>query len=145
MAWFSFTGGAQGFFQSILGVLVAFLCFGIFVALRWLGSGDLKLLMAFGAWGGARYSFEVAYSSVVFGGVLACLTLVIHGQFFDFLKRFYRFVLSFLVRDLEPESFKANRKLRIPFAIPLTLAAFAEAVGNSWKGWGLHFFGVSNG
>lgn len=145
VAWLSLTLGAQGLLQSILGVGVAFLCFGAFVAVRWLGAGDLKLLMAFGAWGGADYTLDVTYSSVVFGGVLAFLTLVIHGQLFAFLKRFYRFVLSFVVRELEPESFKANRKLRLPFAIPLALAAVAEALGSSWKNWGIHFFGVSNG
>ena len=131
VAWMSWSQGWVGLERYLAGMGVAILCFGIFMAIRWLGAGDLKLLMVFGAWGGARYCLDVALSSVVLGGMLTLLVMVFTGRLWSFLRRFYRFAQSLLIRELVVEPFQADRKFRLPFAIPLGGAAILEACGQS--------------
>jgi prepilin peptidase CpaA len=127
---FGWTYGLTGLGQSLGGILTGLACFALFFGLRWLGAGDVKLLMAFGAWGGARFSANVALLSIVLGGIMAFLALLVTGRLWGFLKRFYFFARSFVIQELEPEQFRADRTFRLPFAIPLSLAAFFEATGN---------------
>lgn len=139
------SGGVHGFLQSLAGMGVGFICFGFFFALRWFGAGDVKLLMAFGAWGGPRYGFEVALLSVILGGVLAIIFLIVTGRVFDFGKRFYHFIRSILIRELAYEPFQADRRLRLPFAIPLAMAAIAQALSNPLQQLGLNWLEVWHG
>lgn len=145
MAWMTWHSGLHGLGASLAGILVALGCFGLFMGLRWLGAGDVKLLMAFGAWGGARYSAEVALFSIILGGMLTLLVMVLTGRLLGFLKRFYHFARSFLIRELEIEPLKIDRRFRLPFAIPLVIAAISEALGNPLQHWQITIPGVWNG
>ncbi len=145
MAWLSWSEGWGGLGRSLSGMGVALICFGLFMAFRWLGAGDVKLLMAFGAWGGARYSAEVALFSIILGGLLTLLVMLLTGRLFGFLKRVKQFFLGLLVRELEVVPFQADRRFRLPFAIPLAIAAISEALGNPLEQWDIFIPGVWNG
>lgn len=145
MAWMTWSAGMPGLGRSLAGMLAAAGCFGIFMGLRWLGAGDVKLLMAFGAWGGARYSLEVALFSIILGGILTLLVMALTGRLIGFLRRLHQFLRSLLIRELEVEPLAIDRRFRLPFAIPLVIAAISEALGNPLQSWGIFFPGMWHG
>lgn len=145
MAWMTWNSGLPGLGASLAGIFVAVACFGLFMGLRWLGAGDVKLLMAFGAWGGARYALDVAIFSILLGGLLTLFVMVVTGRLFGFLRRLRQFVLSFVIRELEVEPLRIDRRFRLPFAIPLVIAAVSEAFGDPLRHWEAVLSGVGNG
>ena len=48
--------GWTGIGQAFLGFIAGFVLYGWMFGLRFVGAGDVKLLMALGAWGGFRYT-----------------------------------------------------------------------------------------
>src|SRR4051812_40910201 len=72
--------GWSGLLQAILGILAGLLLYGWMFHIGVLGGGDVKLLMALGAWGGLRYTIEVAILGVGIGGILALGILIKKGR-----------------------------------------------------------------
>lgn len=150
--WLTFTGfltglayqlstqGLAGGGQAILGALVALVLFGWMFWLGFMGGGDVKLLMAFGIWGGVHYAEEVAFLAIFLGGFFAILALAVQGRLVDFLRKLYGFLLSILVRDLEVAFPKINRKLTMPFGVPLACAAVWTYFGHPLVGLGLNLW-----
>jgi Flp pilus assembly protein protease CpaA len=87
----------------------------------------VKLLMALGAWGGYAFVEEAALLSVLLGGVMAAAALVARGRMRDFLRRaratVSSAVASVFVRGLEPVPFRADPSSKLPFGIPIAVAA----------------------
>ena len=88
-----------------------------------MGGGDLKFLMALGAWGGAAFALEAGALAVLLGGALSLGTLLVRGKLPDFIKRMYYSVLTLLVDGLRPELPKLDRGSTIPFGVPIACAA----------------------
>lgn len=109
--------------DALWAVALAWVCLGWMYALRFMAAGDVKLLMAFGAWLGTERTVEVALLSVFIGGVLASIQLILHGKFLDFMRRAWLFSLSFLVRELKHVRPELDQKLKLPFGVALALAA----------------------
>lgn len=120
--------GAAAFslLASLLGIAVFF---PIFVP-GWIGAGDVKLLMAIGAWGGSRMVLDVAVLSIFVGAALGLIGLALSGRLLDFLRRFWIFVRAILYRELELVPFRADRSLRLPFAVPMALAVLGRIAGH---------------
>ena len=95
--------GFPGVGSALLGVLAGLALYGWMFFIRVLGGGDVKLLMAFGAWGGARYALDVALLGVFLGGAMALLMLVAKGKAGDYARRAYRYFISLMVREIELE------------------------------------------
>jgi prepilin peptidase CpaA len=131
------THGFSGLAHSLLGIGLGLLLYGWMFWIGILGGGDVKLLMAFGAWGGVQYVRDVAFMGLVLGGIMAFLMLLFHGHLIAFLRKLYRFFLSLMVRELEIETIQVNRKLTMPFGVPISVAAI-------WVQWGhpLQLLGV---
>lgn len=119
-AW---AGGWSGLGASLLAVVFGFLLFGWMFWLGFMAGGDVKLLMALGAWGGPRYVEEVAVLSILVGGLLALVILLAKGRMGNLGGRIYSFFRSILVPELEVEALKIDRKLTMPFAVPIGVAA----------------------
>lgn len=119
----TFYFGWSGFVSSLFGVILAFFIFGWMFLIQTMGAGDVKLLMALGALGGARYSFEVAILSVLIGAAFAFVILSFKGQIFSFAKKMYRFLLSIFIKELVVELPSFNRDMKMPFAVPIAIAA----------------------
>jgi prepilin peptidase CpaA len=133
-AW---SGGWLGAGQAVLGAAVGLVLYGWMFWLRIMGGGDIKLLMALGAWGGPRYALHLALFSLFLGGAMALVHLAAKGRIRDFARRIHVFLLSVLVKELEPQAPELDRKLTMPFGIPISIAGIwllhANPLGN-WLG-----------
>jgi len=87
----------------------------------------VKLLAAFGAWGGVRYVVEVAALGVLLGGTLALLLLAASGRLPRFSRKMYRFLVSVFARTGTVEFPSVDRGFRMPFGVPLGAAAIWAA------------------
>ena len=123
------TSGWDGFGHALFAALVGFVLYGWMFYLRFMGGGDVKLLMAFGAWGGVHFVEEVAILGIALGGVLALLVLLFKGRLITFSKKLYRFLLSAFVKELELQFPTIDRRLTMPFGVSLSIAAV-------WTYWG---------
>lgn len=133
------TEGLPGVGTSLLGVLVGLLAYGWIYALGMLGAGDVKFLMALGALGGWRYGLDVAILSFLLGGFFSAGLLAVRGKLAGFLRRGYRFLLTRLVRGLEPEPFRVDTSEKFPFGVAMAFAAIWSLHGRPLAelGWSL--------
>jgi prepilin peptidase CpaA len=135
-AFSAWLGGWAGLGDSVLGATAGLLFYGWMFWLRAMGGGDVKLLMALGAWGGFHYAEEVALLGIVLAGPMAALILLFKGRLLDFGRRMARFVLTLVVRELEPEVPQIDHKLTMPFGIPIGAAAIWSVVAHPLLSWG---------
>jgi prepilin peptidase CpaA len=136
VAFGAYWGGAAGAGQALLGAFAGLVCFGWMFALRFLGGGDVKLLMALGAWGGYAYAEETALLSILIGGALAAVLLLVRGRMPDFLRRMRVSVQSVIVPGLDPVAPRIDASSKLPFAIPMAGAAIWSAVSHPLLDWG---------
>lgn len=68
-------GGWQGGLDSLLGAFAGLLLLGWMFPLGIMGAGDVKFLMALGAWGGVHYALYTAVLGVLVGGLIAAVML----------------------------------------------------------------------
>lgn len=127
LVYSTLAGGPMGFLLGLFGILTAFLLFGWMFILGIMGGGDVKLLMVFGAWCGWKFTFEVALLSIFVGGIMAAGILIFKGNLGLFGKRIYRFLVSILVRELEPEWPKIDHANKMPFGVAIAVAAVITA------------------
>lgn len=76
LGWSLATGGIAGGVRGVSGLLVGFLIWIPFYAVRVLGAGDVKLFAAAGAWLGPAGALTGAVVAMVAGGALAVALLV---------------------------------------------------------------------
>lgn len=115
--------GWHGALEAILGIFLGLLLYGWMFGLHIIGGGDVKLLMALGAWGGSRYTIEVAILGLFVGGVFSFFILLFSGRLVSFSKRMFRFLLSLFVKELEVQVPSVDRSLKMPFGVPISIAA----------------------
>lgn len=132
----SFFGGLNGLEESLLGIFTGLLLYGWMFALRLMGGGDVKLLMALGAWGGFHFSADVAILAIFIGGVISFIILVIKGKFIHFIRKFYNFFLILSIRDMDPQLPKLDRTLTLPFGVPIGIAAVWTVLAFPLEHWG---------
>ncbi len=118
-AWW---GGWTGAGQAAAGAGIALALYGWMFWLGLMGGGDIKLMMALGAWGGPKYAVQVAALSLILGGVMALMHLAAKGRVRDFARRLYVFLLSVFIKELEIQAPELDRKLTMPFGIPIAVA-----------------------
>ncbi len=96
-----------------------------------MGGGDVKLLMALGAWGGLAFAEEVAVLGVLLGGVFAVVLLAFKGRLLAFVAQNAAVsALRCSSSELELELPQVDRKLTMPFGIPIAAAAIWSAVAH---------------
>lgn len=130
--------GWQGGALALLSVLLALLLYGGLFWLGVMGAGDVKLLMALGAWGGVGFTFQVAVLGILCGGVYGLFLLLFRGQLLDFYLRVQQFLLALMLRDLEVQPLHLNPRRKMPFGVPLCIAAvlIVHFQPFHWMGWG---------
>lgn len=137
--------GLAGLAFGAVGIVLAFLAFGWMWGIKILGAGDVKLLMAFAALAGAAtlsgrngiaYVADLALLSILVGGILAAILLAVKGRLGPFLRKLYRFLLTFASRNLETEFPKADPALQMPFGVSIAVAAVWLWFGNPLVRWG---------
>lgn len=138
------TAGLTGLLAALAGAAVALLAYGWMFLLRFMGGGDVKLLMAIGAWCGSlgfpegpQATLKTALLSVLLGGVMAFFQLLFKGRIVEFYRKVHRSVLSLVVKELEPVFPQVDRKLTMPFGIPIAAAACWVVLDDPFAKWGL--------
>lgn len=115
--------GAGGLGDSLLGIVIPFLFFLPLFYFGHVGAGDIKLLMAVGAFGGMLFSWQVVLASVMAGGAFAFVEVVWRGRLFAVIKSVFRFVLVLVTPVLVAEPIKLDRERKFPFGIFITIGA----------------------
>lgn len=131
------TSGIAGVLPAALGLIAGLVLYGWMFWMGILGGGDVKLLMAFGAWGGIRYTVDVAVLGILLGGVMSAGWIVLKGKAFQFAKKVRRFFLTLFIRELELEHFQFDHSLKMPFGIPIAIAAIWAHFTSPFFHWGL--------
>lgn len=114
-----FSGVLQGFFGAVTGLLL----FGWIFALRFMGGGDVKFLMAMGVWGGPAYVAQVALLSILIGSGFGLIQLILKNQINSFLHRMSLSMWSLIHRGTPFQAPDLDRQLTLPFGVPLAIAA----------------------
>ncbi|OFZ19711.1 MAG: hypothetical protein A2X94_16790 [Bdellovibrionales bacterium GWB1_55_8] len=128
-------GGWTAVGQSALGIGLGLLLYGWMFWLGAMGGGDVKFLMALGAWGGPRYVTEVAILAVLLGGAIGLVVMIFTGRIRGFSVRMYRFLLTLFIKDLVLEMPKVDRGFTMPFGVPIAIAAVWGLFAAPLKGW----------
>lgn len=109
-----------------------------------MGAGDVKFLMALGAWGGrsgGRYVVDTALLGVVLGGVFGIVSLALRGKLVIFVRKLWRLVFSGALAattgEFEVEAPVIDRSLTLPFGIPIAVAAAWAALADPLVRWGM--------
>lgn len=140
IAGFYFAGW-NGLTQAALGLGAGLLLFGWIFALGQLGGGDVKYLMALGAWGGPRFALQVALLSVCLGGLLSLGSLTSTGRLRSFLSRIFHYFLSLWIawsaQTPPPNLPKLDQSQKIPFALPISIAAILVVFFHPFETWGI--------
>ncbi len=121
----------------MLGLALGLVLYGWMFWIGMMGAGDVKLLMALGAWGGANYCVRVGLLGVFLGGAMAFVILTFQGRIVTLGLKLYRFLLSSVVRELALEPPAIDRKLTMPYGIPIAAAAIWILIEDPLKKWGI--------
>jgi prepilin peptidase CpaA len=106
-------GGMTAFSQSLLAIAVAFLFFFPLYLAKAFAAGDVKLLMAIGAWADPRTVIELGAVAIVFGSLIGLFLLLKKSGVRESLKSMRMHLKITLT----------TKGYRIPFA-PAFLSAF---------------------
>lgn len=117
--------GAPGAGQGLLGILVGFGVFFPVYALGYMGAGDVKLMMAVGAFGGPLFCWRTALASVVLGGAFAFFDILLRGRLVAVARNTYSFLRSVLVPGLVAEPLQLDKERKFTFGICIALGAAA--------------------
>jgi prepilin peptidase CpaA len=116
--------GLEGFLFSGQGFLVGLGLLFIPFILGVIGAGDVKLLVAIGAWKGAIFVFYTGIYAAIIGGLIALFILLKRRELSFIIKKvlftavfFQSAKGSLLVQDDMKEA------ISIPFAVPIALGA----------------------
>lgn len=132
-----FSGGWHGVLGALGGVLAGLILYGWMFFVGAMGGGDVKLLMALGAWGGPRYAEEVAVLGVLLGGAMALLVMLFSGRLPGFFTRMKHFLQTLLIKELQVEKPKIDWKFTLPYGVPIAVAAVWVAWSHPLAGMGM--------
>ena len=127
----------QAWYFSLFGMLIGFLLFLLPFLLGGIGAGDVKLLMALGAFLGAKPVFWVGLYGGVAGGLLSLLAIIIHQNGLLEVKRsLVLLVASIWDKDIRRELFGPDQtsKLNIPYGLAIFIGLIIGLIwGPLWE------------
>lgn len=127
--------GFSGLGEGFLGLLAGFSIFAPFYAVRWMGAGDVKLLMAVGACLGWRLGALAGLATLLIGALLAFLFLLMQGELLVYLRRYGVMVKALLFTGrfaYIPPDPGQSASLRFPYALAIALGTFAAIYGPAY-------------
>jgi len=84
-----YSGGVSGLGDSLLGLLICFALFLPMYALGGMAAGDVKLMAMVGSFLPFHYAIWAALFSLIAGGVCGFLIVLVRGQLFKTLGRYW--------------------------------------------------------
>lgn len=121
---------------SLLGLFIGFLILVIPFILGGIGAGDVKLLMALGAFLGVKKIISVGLCSGIAGGVLALLALALQDGPFKVRHRVALLVTSIWDKEIRQIIFRPDQtsKLVIPYGPAILIGLIVGLVwGPLWE------------
>lgn len=116
-------GAGQGLLLSLQGAFVAGLIVLPGYLLRFTGAGDVKLLMAVGAFLSFPLALKAALASLLVGGVIGLFTALRYDRLGEVLARSVGLARWIAARAAgAPASKPATSSLRVPFGVAIALA-----------------------
>ncbi|MCO5143535.1 MAG: A24 family peptidase [Oligoflexia bacterium] len=119
--------GFLGLGHALLGIGFGFILFFPIYAFGYMGAGDVKLLMAVGAFVGWKLVLVAAIISIIVGGIFALIETAYRGRLFYVLKRTFYVVRALVLPGLVPEPLKIDESRK--FAFGLCIAASLVVIG----------------
>lgn len=113
--------GLPGLWQSFAGVLVALLLFFPIYAFGYMGAGDVKLLMAVGAFVNGTAILYIALGSILVGASYALVDICIRKRLFIVIKNTFSYLRSIFVPGLVVENLKVDAR-KFPFGICIAIS-----------------------
>jgi prepilin peptidase CpaA len=132
--WITFSGAALGLaaqiylsglvggLHSLLGMGIALLLFLPIYVFQYMGAGDVKLLMAVGAWFNGVAVFYIAVGAILVGAVFAFFEIVFRGRLLAVAKNTFSFLRSVFVPGLVVEKLKVDESRKFAFGICIAIA-----------------------
>lgn len=114
--------GFLGAGDAISGIAIGFALFFPIYALKYMGAGDVKLLMLVGAWGGLHFCLYTALLSIFLGGIYALIDVIAMGRLSIVFRATYRFLRSLALPGLVVERPELDKKRTFSFGIYIALA-----------------------
>ncbi len=130
-------------YHTVFGLSVKFALWGACIgglalvwmyALRYLGAGDVKFLIAVGAWGGAQYAFDTALLSIVLGAILALGILIAKKRLPETVFKLQAFMIGLSSVKIRDPGW--DRSLKMPYGVPLAIAAVWEFLADPIRALG---------
>jgi prepilin peptidase CpaA len=129
-------GGAGGLTEALAGAALGFALLVGPYAIGGMGAGDVKALMALGAWIGAPATLGATAWALIAAGTFGLTWLALRRELGSFLRRWGRTIVATLtLRRLayEPPPPESGAARGIPFAVALALGLAAQWwVGMPW-------------
>jgi prepilin peptidase CpaA len=130
-AW---TAGLDGLLSAFAGAALGLAVLAVPFAMRWLGAGDVKAVMALGAFFGVSALPSLLWWITVLGGLLAVCTLIVEGAGLASLRRWRR-SLELSVFQRRPcyigPARGSTAAAGLPFGVAIALGVTAHQI------WGL--------
>lgn len=136
IAFHLYASGLYGLGTALLGAGTGLAVYGWMFLARFMGAGDVKMLMALGAWGGAAFALQAGVLGVLVGGVAAFFQLLFAGKLGAFLNKMRVFWATFIAKGLRLQWPEADRSLKMPFGVSLAIAAIWIVADNPFVRWG---------
>lgn len=120
--------GWAGLAASLIGGLLPFVMLVALYLARSMGAGDIKALMALGSLWGASVILNVIMWSLVIGGVMALVILLVNGELLSMLRRWWGMLTTVVVEQrfqYQPPTDGEAAAGGLPFGIAIGLGVAA--------------------
>ncbi len=131
-----YQAGSTGLTESLLGAGLPFLVLLILYVARAIGAGDIKAFMALGALWGTEAITLVLLNSLLIGGVMALVIIIVHGEFLSLVRRWgsmLKFAVTGGLLRYQPPGASEAAAGGLPFGIAIGLGSAAfQLWGAPW-------------
>lgn len=117
-----YTSGFAGAMDALLAIGLAFILYFPIHAVGKMGAGDVKLLMAGGAFLGWKGTLFVAIVAILIGAFYALVEIAFRKRLWAVVSTTYSFMRSVMVPGLVVEKLKIDESRKFAFGICISLA-----------------------
>ncbi len=121
-----YLAGIEGLFSALLGLVAGLCCFLPFYIAGAMGAGDVKLLAAVGCFFGPLPTLQAAIYTLIAGGVMALITVLLSGGLAALARRYYAMVCIYIGTGkffYQPPQSTDIAGMKLAYALPIALGS----------------------